>query len=135
MAYELQAKPFEGKKEGVKYFIIRMNDFALHTSSKRPTSSLVNKIKDLFQGKKSIRFYGSFKNPENNDAFDINKIKNDPNLIKFIQEKEKEGYKVLIDIPKDVIPVIPGKDTEDFINSKNGQRIIRGLAKNEDKVV
>lgn len=135
MPYELQAKPFEGKKEGVKYFTIKMNDFALHTSEKKPTLSLAGKIKALFQQKKPIRIYGSLKNPENNDAFNIDKIKKDPDLIKFIQEKEREGYKVLIDIPRDIIPVIPGKDTEDFINSKNGQRIIRGLAKNEDKVV
>jgi len=132
MPYELQIKPFE-KKDGVKYRIIQMTDIALHTSEKRPTTSFVSKLRSLLQFKKPVRIYGSLQNQPNGNVPNLDSIKNNPELVKMIQEEEKKGYKVLISVPKTGVPVFPGKDTVGFINSKNGQRIIRGLAKNKDK--
>ena len=57
--------------------------------------------------------------------------KNDPELSKAIFDYQNQGYKVLIRVPKDGLPVFAGKDTVEFIKSKNGQRIIRGLAKDK----
>jgi hypothetical protein len=59
-------------------------------------------------------------------------LKKDPEFMKMVQEEEKKGYKILIDIPRE-LPLFPGKDTMDFINSKNGKRILRSLAKKSDK--
>jgi hypothetical protein len=132
MPYELQIKPFE-KKDGVKYRIIQMTDIALHTSKKRPTTSFVGKLRSLLQFKKPVRIYRLLQNQFNGNTFNIDNIKNNPELVKIIQEEEKKGYKVLISLPRTGIPIFPGEDTVDFINSKNGQRIMRGLAKNKDK--
>lgn len=60
-------------------------------------------------------------------------IKQDLELVKVIQQEEASGYKVLIAVPKGGIPVFAGEDTVQFMNSKNGKRILRGLAKQKDK--
>jgi hypothetical protein len=51
----------------------------------------------------------------------------------MVQEEESKGFKVLIELPSDGIPVFPSKDTIEFMASKNGKRVIRGLAKENDK--
>ena len=47
----------------------------------------------------------------------------------MVMEEQKNGYKVLLELPKE-IPILAGKDTIEFLASVNGKRILRGLAKN-----
>jgi hypothetical protein len=135
MEYKLEIKPFE-RKDGWKYKIITVTDFALHTADKQPTVSFGKKIRQLLETKKPRRIYGLIQespstHEENTSILDM--LQKDEEFMKMIQEEEKKGYKILISIPKKGIPIVPGKDTIDFINSKNGQRVIRGLAKNKNK--
>lgn len=58
-------------------------------------------------------------------------LKNDLDFMKMIKEEESKGYKILIELPPHGIPILAGKDTQEFINSKNGKRVLRGLAKNK----
>ena len=132
--YELQLKPFEGK-DGGKYKIIRLTDIAFHTSNKRPTKAIGKKIKQSFEQNKPGRFYG-IKPQEVMEGGDFptlinNLVKNDPNFVKMIQEEEKRGYKVLLELPEGGVPMIPGPDTIEFLNSKKGQRIMRNIHKQE----
>ncbi|MDD3006353.1 MAG: hypothetical protein PHX30_02095 [Candidatus Pacebacteria bacterium] len=132
--YELQLKPFE-RKDGYKYKVIRLTDVTLHTSNKRPTKAMGKKIKQAFEQNKPGRFYG-IKPHEVMEGGDLptlinNLVKNDPNFLKMIQEEEKKGYKVLLELPEEGIPAIFGPDTVEFLNSKNGQRIMRDIHKQE----
>ncbi len=130
MECQLQLKPFE-KKDGFKYKILQITDIALHSSDRQPTKSIAKKIRQAFSQKKPGRLYG-FKiqkptdEPNSIEAV-MDLVQKDPGLIKMIQEEEKNGYKILLGLPKDGIPIILGKDAEEFINSKNGQRVIRGI--------
>ncbi|MDD2637320.1 MAG: hypothetical protein PHW82_17670 [Bacteroidales bacterium] len=140
MEYQLQIKPFE-KKDGVKYKLITITDIALHTSKMNPTISLGKKIKESFKFKKPGRIYGLIPKVQSSspsseeNMFMLDMLKKDVSFMKMIQEEEKKGYKILVGFPKEGIPVFAGKDTKEFINSKNGKRIIRGLAKNNNKDV
>ena len=49
--------------------------------------------------------------------------------VNFIQEQEKQGVKVLLHIPKDGVPMAPGKDTVKFMQSTKGKRILHWLYK------
>jgi predicted methyltransferase len=132
MGYELQLKPFMPKK-GWKYKTIRITDIALHTSHKQPTS-IGKKLKQAFKSMKPGRIYGSISyaepttaSPENKTAL-IDMMKKDPEFVKMVMEEEKNGYKVLLELPHQ-IPILAGKDTVEFLASVNGKRILRGLAK------
>ncbi|MCK9578222.1 hypothetical protein M0R01_01855 [bacterium] len=140
MEYQLQLKPFE-RKEGFKYKVITITDIALHTSNMDPTLSLGKKIKESFKYKKPGRIYGSIPQKSSQlpssrrNIFMLDMLKKDPVFIKMVQDEEKKGYKILVAFPKDGIPILVGKDTQEFIKSKNGKRILRGLAKNNNKDV
>jgi hypothetical protein len=131
MEYELQLKPFV-EKEGWKYKTIQITDIALHTAHKQPTPSIGKKIAQAFKFKKPGRIYAPIDNTAESPAQRIaviDLLKKDPDFLKMVQDEEKNGYKILLALPKE-IPVVAGKDTIEFIASSNGQRILRGLAKN-----
>ncbi len=134
MRYELELKPATLNK-GVKYKVIQITDIALHTTQKTPTPLIGKKIQKAFENKKPGRIYSYMENStaSNNREFTLDLIKNDTDIMRMIQEEETKGYKILISLPKEGIPVIFGKDAVDFINSKNGKRILRGIAKEKDK--
>ncbi len=135
MEYQLKLNPVSALKKGVKYKIIRLTDIALHTAPKTPTPLVGKKIQKSFEENKPDRIYSHF---EGNAVLDdrtlvISLIKNDPDLMRMIKEEESKGYKVLIGLPKEGIPVFLGKDTVEFMNSKNGKRILRGIAKKKEE--
>jgi hypothetical protein len=134
MEYQLQLKPFE-RKDGVKYKIIQITDIALHTTPHRPTS-VGKKIKQAFAQNKPGRVYaplaGAMQTDESSHRAKISieqLVRQDPELMRWIQEEERKGYKILLGLPKGGIPVFEGADTREFLQSKNGKRVLRGLAK------
>ncbi|MDD3531458.1 MAG: hypothetical protein PHV99_02645 [Candidatus Pacebacteria bacterium] len=138
MAYQLQLKPFE-RKDGVKYKIIQITDVALHTTSHRPTSPS-KKIRHAFAKNEPDRIYAPIgavrtKDPtqEMKDTL-IHMLQQDPAFIRLVQEEEQKGYKILIGIPEGGIPLSGGADTLEFMQSKNGKRVLRELAKKEKGV-
>lgn len=132
MEYRLELKPFEGKK-GDKCKVIQITDIALHTSKKKPTFSVGKKFKQAFSKNEPGRVYAPVEHKEQNERrmAVLDMVQNDPEFIRMVQEEQKNGYRVLLALPSDGIPVVAGKDTIEFMNSKNGKRIIRGLAKNK----
>ncbi|HBA36715.1 TPA: hypothetical protein DCZ15_02450 [Candidatus Falkowbacteria bacterium] len=130
MDYQLQLKSFEGEL-GFKHKILQITDITLHSSDRQPTKSIGKKIRQAFSQKKPGRFYG-FKIQEptgkqNSVEAVMELVKKDPELMKVIQEEEKNGYRIFIGLPKDGVPILLGEDAKEFINSKNGQRVIRGI--------
>ncbi len=134
MGYKLKLQPAVMKK-GVKYKVIEITDIALHTSKKTSTPSVGKKMQKAFENNKPDRIYSSIeKNPIlDSRTFTLDLLKMDPDFVKMVQEEESKGYKILIALPNKGIPVVAGSDTVEFMNSKNGKRIIRGLAKEKSK--
>jgi hypothetical protein len=131
MTYQLQLKPFE-RKAGFKYKIIQLTDFALHTNAMRSTQFPARKVKDSFETNESGRIYSSIEKKHDTPKFPIvDMLRNDPEFVQYIQDEEKDGYKILLAVPKAGIPVVLGKDTVDFMNSVKGKRILRRLYKNK----
>ena len=123
------------KKAGpVKYKVIQLTDIQLHTSLKRPTPSFGKKVRQAFESNTPGRVYNSISKPlprQDDNSFILEMLKLDPDFVKMVQEEEAKGYKVLIKMPEEGLPIFPGEDTTEFINSKNGKRILRKLDSNK----
>ena len=134
MDYKLKLQPAVTKK-GVKYKVIQITDIALHTSKKIPTPSVGKKIQKSFNNNKPDRIYSPIeKDPISNErTFILDLLKMDSDFVKMVQEEESKGYKVLIALPHKGIPIVAGTDTIEFMNSKNGKRIISSKEKKKDK--
>lgn len=132
MEADIKIKPFK-KQEGFKYKILQITDIALHSSKRRRTESISKKLKQSFDENKPFRTYNSEKNFEKNvlekNKMKIELLKLDPNFIDYIKNEEKNGYKILLHFPSEGVPVVLGNDAKEFMASKNGKRIIRGLNK------
>jgi hypothetical protein len=57
---------------------------------------------------------------------------NDPVLKQTIHDYQKQGYRVMIQMPKSGLPIHLGKDAVDFMNSTRGKRILRKIKKDKD---
>ena len=133
MEYRLEAKPTVLKK-GQKYRIIQIIDVAHHTAKKTPTPSVGKKIE-----KTPDATPGRIYRPTNLDvvldpkAYILKMLGEDPDFQKLVKDEAAKGVKVVLAFPNDGVPAGYGKDTIEFLNSKNGQRVLRGLAKEKRK--
>ena len=135
MEYKVELKPFV-KKDGVKYKIIRLTDIKLHTTAMQPSSVGKAIKKSIESGQHGRIFTPIEKHQAPNNEYKLNILniaKNDPVLQKTVQDYEKQGYKVLIEIPVEPLPMLVAEDTIEFMVSTKGQRILRRLAKENPK--
>lgn len=129
MPYELRVNNFEGKKEGWKYRRILITDVMLHSNKYRP-SNPAHAVETAFKKNGQGRIYSKLNKPdESSKAMVIEILKSDPEFVNYIKEQEAQGYKVLVELPKDGVPMLLGPDTVDFLKSIKGKRILRRLAK------
>lgn len=128
MQYQVELKPFQ-KQDGISYKILTISDLSLHTAKKQP-SAIGKRLKESVQSSLPTRIYFPIAPSEGTLSKEslINLLKSDPDIISMIQEEEKKGFKVLLEIPKG-IPLLAGKDTEEFVNSIKGKRTLRMLDK------
>jgi hypothetical protein len=138
MEYKLELKPAE-MKNGQKYKIIQITDLTFHSSNRRPTKAVGEKVKEAFTKNEPGRIYQKIEKVEQTENQNegymkmaiLDQIKNDPSFIRMLQEEEAKGYKVLLSIPKNGIPIYAGKDSVEFMDSKQGKRILRKIAKDK----
>ncbi|MFA6528369.1 MAG: hypothetical protein WCT46_02405 [Candidatus Gracilibacteria bacterium] len=124
--------PFQGKKEGEKYRIIEITDLTFHTAYKKISASPGKQIRKANETNTPGRMYFPIGNKEFIPTIPIiEMLSQDPEFIKMLNEEHEKGYKVLLSLSKE-LPVFAGKDTEEFIHSKNGKRILRGFAKKKE---
>lgn len=131
---ELRLHPVKAAP-GVKYKVIQLTDLKLHTAPKRPTPSFGKKVREAFQHNAPGRVYNTLPQPmvpKNDNSFILEILKLDPDFVKMVQEEEANGYKVLISVPKEGVPVFLGEDTIEFLDSKNGKRLLRKLDKKDN---
>lgn len=131
--FQLDFKPFIEKK-GQKYRVIVITDIQVHSDVKRPTNSL-GKVSEKGQSMNiPYRAYTSIKDWNvsrgKQKEMILEMLRRDSSYIDFVKKQEEQGYKILLEIP-DPIPLLLGKDTKEFLNSKKGKRIIRWISKNK----
>ena len=116
-------------KHGQKYMVLQVTDIMLHVAEKRATTSVGQRIKDLFKTGKAGRVYAPIAQQVKDDKRSavLKLLQNDPVFVGAVSEYESKGYKVVIALPNDGIPVLAGEDTKRFINGTKGQRILRRL--------
>jgi hypothetical protein len=112
--------------------VIQVTDMSVHTKDFAPTPSVGKKIVRAMNKKDAARVYMQSTGDLEKDKDTINdKIENDPELIKLVRETEASGGKVFFTFPKGGAPTKLGNDAEQFMKSKNGKRVLRGLAKDK----
>jgi hypothetical protein len=117
--------------------IIELTDFQLHTNA-RATQSVSKTIEHSIEANQPGRI--TFPNSnvrvlENNTVIFSMPIFNPDEMLPLIQRYREQGKRVFIRKPKE-LPVFTGKDTNEFMDSKKGKRILRRLEKQEqvDKI-
>jgi len=106
--------------------ILSITDIQLHTAKKRP-GSIGKTIKQSVEKNQPGRIYGNIEKKQGKKPT-LELLLQDPDLVETIRKYNEQGKRVFIKIPKEV-PLLTGKDTNEFVKSKRGKRIIRGLAK------
>jgi hypothetical protein len=141
MQQALQFKPYT-KNESDKVKIIQLTDLTLHTSNKRHTTSPAKKVEKSFAKNTPERLYGSLATQKNTNGKSsrmeirsniIKYIMQDPNMLEYIKREEAKGYKVVIELPENGLPIYLGKDAHEFMESKKGKRILRRLDKEKNR--
>ena len=128
-----ESTPPQGKNK-----VIYISDLQLH-SRERITPSVGKKIQQAFQSGNPDRLYFPLPKPPVSEqgvqTFQFS-IDLDPETLKMIKDEEAKGNTVSFELPPGGAPVFLGKDTVQFIESKNGQRLLRKLDKknNENKM-
>lgn len=124
-------------KKGEKVIVLELTDIQFHSNA-RPTQSVGGAIRRSIENNKPGRIFSSLeKNPEsstdqNSIAFSIPFAMNDPVLKQTIHDYQKQGYRVMIKMPKSGLPIHLGKDVVDFMNSTRGKRILRKIEKDKE---
>ena len=132
--YQIQIKTVN-ESDGVKRKIIQLTDLMLHTTEMGGSSS-GKAVKKAFDLDRSGRISLPNQLPTDREelkAFILKQLAADPNFVAYVQEEEKKGYKIAIELPYEGVPTLAGKDTLEFVHSKNGKRILRKLAGGETK--
>ena len=110
--------------------VIQVTDMSLHTRDFSETPSVGKKIVRAMDKKEATRVYVQSTGDIQNDKDTISdKIENDPELIELVRKTNANGGKVFFVFPKGGAPTKLGNDAEQFMQSKNGKRLLRGLAK------
>ncbi len=131
MDYKLEMKPFE-RKDGLKYKVIHLTDIALHTNEKRIVDSSSRGTHQAFSSGIPWRIHVPIDNHAPSQQVNIlDCVCSDPSFIEIVRKEEEKGYVILLSLSKCGTPILAGKDTMGFIESKNGKRIIRALARNK----
>lgn len=125
-------------QKGEKVIVLELTDIQLHMNA-RLTPSVGAVVQRSIEHNKEGRIFSSLPSPRSEDS-DSNSIRvelpfgaNDPKLAEAVRHYQQLGYRVMLGVPKHM-PIKLGRDAVEFMNSKNGKRLIRGLEKNNPKL-
>jgi len=124
-------------KKGEKVIVLELTDIQLHMNA-RPTSSVGDTIQRSIEHNKPGRIFSPLQVPSSKSG-GANTIHvelpfgaNDPKLQEAVRHYKKLGYRVMLRVPQHM-PIKLGKDAVQFMDSKNGKRLIRGMEKKNQK--
>lgn len=123
-------------KKGEKVIVLELTDIQLHMNA-RLTPSVGAVVQRSIEHNKQGRIFSSLPTPKP-ESDDSNSIHielpfgaSDPKLAEAVRHYQQLGYRVMLGVPKHM-PIKLGRDATEFMNSKNGQRLIRGLKKESE---
>ena len=111
--------------------IIQLTDIQLHTNVRVPEfagKTMSKKIEAMEPGRAIFPTPEQEANLKNGEFNLMMNITNDPHLLAMVEKYQKEGRRVIISVPHNM-PVFLGKDTTQFMDSKQGRRIHRRIEK------
>lgn len=111
--------------------IIQLTDIQLHTNVRVPEfagKTMSKKIEAMEPGRAIFPTPEQEANLKNGEFNLMMSITNDPHLLAMVEKYQKEGRRVIISVPHNM-PVFLGKDTTQFMDSKQGRRIHRRIEK------
>jgi hypothetical protein len=116
--------------------ILQVTDIQVHTGLFR-TSDFTKTVEKSTNKQEGGRLYSTFSREANQmiSVFEDGVIKStlpyldQTQLTSLVKKYELEGKRVYLSIPKG-LTLSPGKDAIEFMNSKNGKRLARGMNKN-----
>lgn len=124
-------------KKSEKVIVLELMDIQLHMNA-RSTPSVGAVVQRSIEHNKEGRIFSPLQAPKSENG-DNNSIRvelpfgvNDPKLQEAVRHYQKIGYRVMLGVPK-YMPIKLGKDAEEFMKSKNGKRLTRGLEKKQTK--
>ncbi len=129
MEYRLEIKKPKNKPNS-NDIVLSVTDVQLHTTEKRQ-GSISKTIAKSVKNNKPGRIYSTIDKDKGNEPI-LEMLLKDPDFTDMIRKYNEQGIRIFVEVPKNV-PMLVSKDTEEFINSKKGKRIIRGFAKNNKK--
>lgn len=124
-------------KKGEKVIILELTDIQLH-SNVRPTQSVGGAVQRSIDHNKPGRIYSPLKKPSGSDSaqksipITLPFLTEDPTLKQVIHKYQQQGYRVLIKMPKEGLPVRLGKDAATLIRSTTSRRILRRMKREKD---
>jgi hypothetical protein len=124
-------------KKGEKVIVLKLTDIQLHSNA-RPTQSVGGAVRRSIENNKPGRIFSSLVKKQesvtnqNSIEFSMPFEMNDPVLKQTIHDYQKQGYRVMIQMPKSGLPIHLGKDAVDFMNSTRGKRILRKIKKDKE---
>ena len=124
-------------KKGEKVIVLELTDIQLHSNA-RLTQSVGGAIRRSIENNKPGRIFSSLDKrqessvDQNSLEFSMPFVMNDPVLKQTIHDYQKQGYRVMIQMPKSGLPIHLGKDAVDFMNSTRGKRILRKMKKDKE---
>jgi hypothetical protein len=123
-------KPLTPPRKGD--IILQLTDVELHTKVDT-TKNPAKRIEHAIDHQKPVRIYSSLSISSDSNIVQTPFLNfNDPEFQKLIKKYRDQGKRVFISPPKDGLPVSLGKDSEEFISSKKGKRVLRKLNKDKD---
>lgn len=116
--------------------ILQVTDIQAHTSLFR-TSDFAKTVEKSTKKQEGGRLYSTFSRETNQiiSVFEDGVMKStlpyldQTQLTSLVKKYELEGKRVYLSIPEG-LTLSPGKDAVEFMNSKNGKRLVRGMNKN-----
>lgn len=118
-------------KQGEKIIILELTDIQLHMKS-RPTKSIGGAVQRSIEHNQPGRVFSPLKmasgTKSNELTVQLPFAANDPKLQEAVRQYQQQGYRVMLKVPHN-LPIKLGKDATEFLGSKNGKRLLRGMEK------
>lgn len=119
-------------KKDEKVIILELTDIQLHSNA-RLTQSVGGAVERSIDHNKSGRIYSPLKKPSGSDIdqksipITLPFLMEDPTLKQAIYKYQQQGYRVMIKMPKEGLPIRLGKDAVDFMKSTTSRRLLRKI--------
>lgn len=131
MSKKFKSRKFRFKPNRVQELIL--TDLTMHTTNTPATTNAGKVVERSFRSNKPGRFVPANieYEPTSDGKFHIkmDSLQNNTDFQRYVAQQRQRGIDVRITVPAN-LPIYAGNDTQEFINSKNGKRLLKGLAKN-----